>query len=266
MDLDGKLYGFTPLQSLIIELDLLSNIKNVALHHFTNGGVPNKMFILKNISFGSPQYKRFRKALDDFKSLSNRFKNMVVCAEGGEITVNDLNPMNKDMEYRELAIYVTQILIMVWGIPSSRMPNLSPSKSGASGESISDAGYYRKIAHYQDDIEELLNLYLFKDMNVKWRFNRTYKQDEVREAQVDMFKTDSAFKKQNILSKYNKRLTEEKLLRILDLELDDVEDGNAAEAPNPTDRQGFLNQGKELNQTDEKMAKNKAKEKAAMNT
>lgn len=270
MDIDGKIYGFTPFSSIMIEMDLLANIKGTALHHFLNGGTPNKMYILKNISMNSPQYKRFKRALEEYKIITNKYRNMVVCAEGGDIEVKDLNPMNKDMEYRELAIYVTQVLIMLWGIPPSRIPNMGgKTGSGSGDQTTSSEGYYRKISHYQDKLESLLYRHIFRDMSVKFRFEKTYLQDEVREAQVDMFHADSILKKQGLLGKYNKRMTIDTLLRGLGLDDDDVEEGDASMqqtnggSGDPTNRQDQMNNHQLLTESSDKLAKDKNKQKAA---
>jgi hypothetical protein len=267
MDVDGKIYGFTPIQSILVEMDVLANIKNCALQHFVNGGTPNKMFILKNIQHGSPAYKRFIQALVDFKSLTNKFSNMVLCSEGGELDIKDLNPITKDMEYQSLAVYMTQMMVMLWGIPPSRLPNLGGKSSSATAETTGAEGYYRKISHNQDMLEDMLYT-IFEKFKVVWKFGKTYKQDEVRETQVDMFKTDTLVKKQGILSKYDKKLTENAVLRMLDLNDEDIEEGAiepdlpAFGAPKPGDRQGFEKNKNMLDDSPDKGARDKTKQKA----
>lgn len=186
MQLDGKFYGFTPMTSVLREIEILSSVKDYARYFFDKGGVPNFMFILKNETPDSPTHKAFKNALRLYSTLTNKYKSLVLT---GEVDVKELNKLTKDMEYRELARYVTQVMVMTWGVPASRLSDVLVTQ-GMKTSVTSSEGYYRKISHYQDILEDIINTQLLKDYGVKLRFNRTYKQDEVREVQIEKMKTD----------------------------------------------------------------------------
>ena len=188
--LDGKFYGFSPMASILKEMDILANVKDFARYFFEKGGVPNFMFILKNETPKSENYKIFKKTLQLYSSLANKYKSMVVT---GDVAVEPLNKLSRDMEFKELAKYLSQILIMAWGVPVTRLSDVGfTDKAIARGSTVAIEGYYRKIRHLQDLIEDMLNMELLKPFGVELHFNRQHIQDLIREVQVDKIKTDTA--------------------------------------------------------------------------
>jgi hypothetical protein len=188
--LDGKFYGFSPLASILKEMDILANVKDYARYFFEKGGVPNYLFIMPNETPDSPNYKNFQKTLQLFSSLANKYKNLIVT---GEVEAKELNRFSKDMEFRELAKYLTQVLIMTWGVPVSRLSDVGlGDKVQARGSTVSTEGYYRKISYYQDILEDLINIELLAPFKVRMKFKKTYLQDEIREVQVAKIMTDTA--------------------------------------------------------------------------
>lgn len=190
MVVNGGFYGFSPIISMINEMDILLNVKDYARYFFEKGGVPPFIFTFENETPNSPTFKEMRRSLQLYGQLTNKYKSLVLT---GKVNVIPVQPNNKDMEFRQLAIYLTQVMIMVWGVPPARLPNLVMSE-GARSDATSMDGYYRKISHIQDILEYLFNKYLLDEFGVTIKFNRTYKQDEVRENQNMMLKTDLALK------------------------------------------------------------------------
>lgn len=187
--LDGKFYGFSPMASILKEMDILANVKDYARYFFEKGGVPNFMFILKNETPQSENYKAFKKTLQLYASLANKYKSMVVT---GEVESVALNKLTRDMEFRDLAKYLTQILIMTWGVPTSRLSDIGlGDRIQSRGSTISTEGYYRKISHVQDLLEDMINTKLLAPFRVTMHFKKTYLQDEIREVQTDKIKTDT---------------------------------------------------------------------------
>lgn len=196
MRLDGKFYGFSPMASILKEMDILANVKDYARYFFEKGGVPNFMFILKNETPNSENFKQFKKSLQLFASLANKYKSLVVT---GEVEAKELNRMTKDMEFRELAVYLSHVLIMTWGVPSSRLTDVGLGlRINTRGSTISVEGYYRKISYLQDLIEDLINMHILAQFKVHMHFKKTYLQDEIREVQVDKIKTDTAEQRMNL--------------------------------------------------------------------
>jgi hypothetical protein len=186
--LDGKFYGYSPMVSILREMDILANVKDYARYFFEKGGVPNFMFILKNETPASNNFKQFKKSLQLYASLANKYKSMVVT---GEVEAQALNKLTRDMEFRELAKYLTQVMIMVWGVPVTRLSDIGLGDRVSRGSTISTEGYYRKISHIQDLVEDYINMYLLSPFKVKMKFKPTYPQDQLRDAQIDKIKTDT---------------------------------------------------------------------------
>jgi hypothetical protein len=186
LHLNGKFYGYTPMRAATSLIDLIADIRDYARYYFEKGGDPPRIYILKDATMGDPTYRAFEKAVSTYAQITNKYKSLVIT---GDVDVKDINVMNKDMEFRELAVYITQVMIMMWGVPPSRVPNVIMSNSAKQDITTTD-GYYRKIAHIQDIFEDLINSQVLDAFKVKLKFNRTYKQDEIREVQVDMFKAD----------------------------------------------------------------------------
>ena len=190
MRLDGKVYGYTPNRACLTLADILKDIRQYAANYFIRGGVPNWMFILKNESPKSNNYKLFQQALRQYSGTTYRYKSMVVT---GDVEVQAVNQMGKDMEFKELARFLIQEIAMVWGLPASRLSDML-IQSGSKGAVTSSEGYYRKINYYQSILEDLINDFLLKEFNVTLKFHKTYKQDEVREAQIKQIMTDTVDK------------------------------------------------------------------------
>lgn len=186
MKIDGKVYGYTPLSALTSSLDTLSYIKDYASYFFESGGIPNWIFVFENETPNSPTMETVKQTIQQYASLQNKWKSMLLT---GKVTVNEINKLNKDMEFRELARYITQVIVMTWGIPGNRLSDMLIEK-GVRGATASSEGYYRKISHIQDLIEDLVNIDLLADFEVRLKFNRTYKQDEEREVQIKKIQTD----------------------------------------------------------------------------
>ena len=89
---------------------------------------------------------------------------------------------------------------MMYGIPVNRIPFLV-GKAAAGGDSggLADTGYWRKISVWQSKLELIYNRDLFIPFfGVEMKFRRCYLQDEVRETQNEMQKTQIAEQRMNI--------------------------------------------------------------------
>lgn len=186
MDFNGKVYGFSPIQASVNVLTTLSLIKDLNGNFFQNGGVPDWMFILPKEMAGSENVKRLEQNLRKYKAARHKHGNLVFT---GEVTPIEMNKFNKDMEFRQLAIYYTGILALAFNMPLSRVASIlgAEVKVGAADSDLSEAGYWRSISSAQDYWEDLLNTQLFEpEFKVSIKFNRGYKNDEVKEAQRDV--------------------------------------------------------------------------------
>ena len=182
MNFDGKVHGYTPMIANMSILSTLSLIKDMNGNFFENGGVPDWMFILPNEMANSPNVKSLEQKLAMYKRSSQSRGNMIFT---GEVRTEQMNRFDKDMEFKDLALYYTGILALSFNMPMSRVATILGMKGGKAGnEDLANEGYWRKISEVQDYWEQLLNTQLFMPhFDVKIKFNRNYKQDEIRETQ-----------------------------------------------------------------------------------
>jgi HK97 family phage portal protein len=266
MTVNGEVKGFSPAESLILEIILLTQIKENMKAWMENGGYPDKAFILPKEMANSHNHQMLLSQLSKYKKIQNRHGNLVFT---GEITIEDLQGNPKDMEFKELALYITSNLAFAWGIPVSRIPYLIGS-AASSGDStgLAESGYWNKISSIQDTIEDLLNSQLFDELGWNINFDRKYKQDILRDKQIEMMSADTLMKYQQILSKNNKKLSIDKILEELKWNDEDIEDMSPEEIMNNqnsgNDRQNLLS-NKNINKEQDNRTKAQAKANTANN-
>lgn len=260
--LNGDVHGFSPAEALIMEFMLLWSIKHNMRAYFENGGAPDKAFILPKEMANSPNHNYLVDVLKKYKRVQNRHGNLVFT---GELDIKDLQGSLKDMEFKDLALYITSTLAFAWGIPVSRIPFLigSAATGGDSG-GLGEQGYWNRISYMQDSLEDVLNSEFFYQYNLSIRFNRKYKQDEVRDAQTKMMNADAITKYQEILSKCGVMPSKSKVLEMIGWNEEDIEEMpkelNSSEDGN-NQRQGFED-NQSLNSEPDKLKRNQTKSDA----
>ena len=183
MDWEGKAYGYSPIQASLSVVSSLNLIKDINGSFFDKGGVPDWVFILAKESPNSPRVKRLEQMLREYQFSTQKHGNMIMT---GEVKMEELNKFDKDMEFRQHAIYLTGVLSLVFNMPLSRVASIlgTEAKSGAKSEDASVEAYWGKISEMQDYWEQLLNTQLFEpQFGVSLRFNKNYLNNEIKEAQ-----------------------------------------------------------------------------------
>jgi hypothetical protein len=189
--LDGKPYPYPPMESLITEVYLLWLISQGYVSYFENGGHPDKVFILPKEIANSKNHKYMVEVLQKYKKIQNKHGNLVFT---GDLKIEDLMNMETQMEHKDLALYIVGVLAMMYGIPAGRIPFLI-GKAANNGDAggLADSGYWRKISVWQSKLEAGYNYALWNPyFGVDMKFARGYMQDEVRETQNEMQKTQVA--------------------------------------------------------------------------
>ncbi len=197
MPFDGRVYPFPPMEAIFSEVYLLWLITQNAVSFFENGGKPDNVFILPKELAGSKNHKYLIDTLKKYKKIQNKHGNLVFT---GDIDVKELSKIESQMENQDLGLYLTGVLAMMWGIPTSRIPFLlgKATNQGDTG-GIADTGYWRKINVWQGKMEDTYNREIWIPFfGVKMRFKRGYLQDEIRETQNEMQKTQIAEQRMNI--------------------------------------------------------------------
>lgn len=188
MPFDGKVFPFPPMEALLAEVYLLWMITQNYLSFFENGGKPDNVFILPKELAGSKNHKYLIDTLRKYKKIKNKHGNLVFT---GDLSVEQLMKVEDQMENKDLSLYIVGVLAMFYNVPVSRIPFLI-GKSASEGDAggLADAGYWRMISVMQSKIEEVYNSNLWRPyFNVEFEFSRGYLQDEVRETQNEMQKT-----------------------------------------------------------------------------
>ncbi len=184
--LNGETYGFSPAVSLFAELDMLANAKDYNSIRFDNAAVPNKTFKLPNDGPNGQNFEMVKQTLKKYRQLENKHRDLVLT---GDIEIEDMNDAT-DMEFRELAQYITRVLVMAWGVPPSRVGGVIGSE-GATESAMAQEGYNKRIKRMQDKYETILNRQLFEPLfDVQISFKDPDIKSEIRRAERDLRKTE----------------------------------------------------------------------------
>jgi len=185
MDLDGKINGYSPMESCIPLIKTLGLITDYHGKFFDSGGVPDLIFVFKQMGANDAGLAKWQQVIDEW-ALTKRRGHLVI---GGEdFSLERVNEMNKDMEFRKLAIYYTGRLAFTFGMPLEKFQAIlgSEVKSSSGSSELGNADYMRNTSYVQDYIENLLSMQFWNDsFSVDMLLERGFLQDQVRKLQVD---------------------------------------------------------------------------------
>jgi len=173
-------------------------------HFFDSGGTPDIIFNFKNLGDNDPALLTWEQTIQDWAD-NKRRGHLVI---GSELEVVKVNEMNKDMEFRLLAIYYTGRLAFSFGMPLEKFQAIlgSEVKSSTGSSDLGNADYQRNIAASQDYWEILLNTQFWnKVFQVDMILVRGFLQDQVRQISVDTQKMDliTKFKNSDLINMEN---------------------------------------------------------------
>lgn len=189
MNLEGDTHGFSPVIAMLSELDMLAGLKDLNAVNFDNAGVMNKLFILPDEGPDSANFNMVMETIEKYRSLENQHKDLVLT---GDVEVKDLQGVN-DMDFRELAEFISRILAMAWGVPASRVGTVIGQAQRGRGASLSHEGYYKRIQREQSKLQAELNKKLFEPFfNTRITLNNPSVREEVRRAERDLRKFEVA--------------------------------------------------------------------------
>jgi len=180
-NIGGQPYGFTPLETALSDMATLIFAKEFAGKYFENDGIPYFIFHMPDSTPDDRNYQNLVKELKELKKNANKYRSMVVT---GNVTAEQVNKFNKDMEFSKLIQHFTQIVLMFMGVPAHRVNLTIDVRQVGGAVNRAYEGYYRKLSYMQKVIENSLNVELFDPFHVEMKFNRIYKIDEMREAQI----------------------------------------------------------------------------------
>lgn len=232
-----------------------------------NNGVPKKVFTLTEEIANSPNHEYVKQQLQTFGAIQNRHGNLVLT---GKVDIADLEEKLKDMEYEQLALYVTSNVAYALQIPVSRIPYMiGKAQSGGDSGGLAESGYWSMIEADQRKIENILNSQMFERMGWIVKFRKTHKIDDIRETQAMSMKADAITKVQTILQPMGKKITVNKILSLMDMAEDDLQELTPEEKAMQQPNNGLQNQNllnnQELARGDQKAKKSEKSKTAAVN-
>jgi hypothetical protein len=154
-----------------------------------------------------------------------------------DVETHPLGTDLKDMEYRQLAMFVMSEFALALGLPTSRIPFMMTGEGGSANKGElsgnSEDSYQDLINTRRKDFEDGWNR-VFRPAGFTFRFRRTNRQDDVRETTAMMNRTTNLLSIQDSLFKAKKRLTLDAHLAMLsgtkmNILAEDVEDIPAAD-------------------------------------
>jgi hypothetical protein len=99
----------------------------------------------------------------------------------GNVGINKVASLSKDLEFSNFIDKFTQRVMLAYGC-TARFQHMF-SSNGATNP-ITMESYYKQINSIQTEYEDTLNNELFDEFGVEFYFNRVYKRDETREADI----------------------------------------------------------------------------------
>ena len=222
MNVDGKPNGFTPVESVLVQLELLRFMWLNMLSIQKNGGMPDKMIIAKDLDPNTPAFKRLEETLMKYKLVENKHGNMLFT---GDIDIKDIQAI-EDMQFKDLGLYITGLVAMQWGISKDAIPFIvggTNTKSDVGGGA--NDNYFSVVEFFQGTFAQDMNTQLWIPyFGVKIVFDSPNVQRQIRIETANMNKFNNLLTMDNILMKVGKQLNTENRLTVLGLDESDIED------------------------------------------
>lgn len=217
IEFNGEVNGLSGLKALAKEVAMMYMVKENIMSQLDNGGSPDSIIYLKNgQGISKAKFERLKLSLESFSHVKKSHGNLAI---DGEVGVHQLGMNLKDMEYRELAMFVVSEFLLAIGLPTTRVPFLMTGSGGAANKGNlagdSEQSYQKKVNNRRRQWENILNIQVFNKLGFSIRFRRDNLQDEVRETQATQMRYASVSELQNVLMKSGKKLKDSVLLDML---------------------------------------------------
>lgn len=182
MDVDGSVYGFSPMESGYVGIRTVNSIQDYGYNFFENGAKIDRVWKHK----GTPNPDYWQEFQDNVATyISNKKARGHLFVAGGEgIESEKLNEVTEEMAMRDLAIHSVGRLAFSFNMPADMLSSIlgKDIKPTAGSSDVEDAGYYRNIERAQEYRENLWNTQLWIPyFGVKMHYKRSFKQDLIRQ-------------------------------------------------------------------------------------
>lgn len=222
MDRDGKVNGFTSVESVIVQLELLRQMWQNLLSVHKNGGAPDRIFSLENVNVSSQAYKNIEEQLMKYKTVETKHGNMLWT---GKLTVQDLQQIDQ-MQFKDSGLYITGLIAMQWGIARSSIPYIiggTNTKDDTGGNS--ERGYWQVIRKFQKTFADTMNTQLWIPyFGVKIVLENPYYQLDIQKESAMQTRLNNLQQVDTLLMRSGKQLTLSTKLREIGISDEDVEE------------------------------------------
>lgn len=237
IEFNGEIRGMSPLKALTRDIVIMYMLKENITAMLQNGGSMDTIISLKGANgVSKARFNRLQTALESFSHLKKSHGNMAI---DGEVQVHPMGIGLKDMEYRELAMFIISEFALALGLPTSRVPFLMTGSGGSSNKGElsgnSEDSYQSKINARRSNWENSWNK-VFRKAGFTFKFRRDNLGDDVRETQASTQRAAYVSEVQTSLAKAGKQLTLAAHLALLsgtkmNINSDDVEKLEVQEDP-----------------------------------
>jgi len=217
IEFNGEAHGMSGLKAMAREIAMMFLVKENILSQLDNGGSPDSIIYLKNgTGISKQKFDRLKLSLESFSHVKRSHGNLAV---DGDVGVHQLGASLKDMEYRELAMFIISEFLLGIGLPTTRVPFLMTGSGGTANKgnlaTDSEQSYQKKINNRRLQWEQCLNSRVFNKLGFSIRFRRDNLQDEIREVQATQMRYVGVTELLNVLQKGGKTLKTHALLDML---------------------------------------------------
>ncbi len=232
MEMDGKVRGYSGIKALSKEIALMWMVRENMVAKLGNGGSADNIIAIENtMGAGKARFERMKTALESFSHLRKSHGNMPI---EGKITVHPLGTALKDMEYRELAMFLISEFCLGVGMPISRIPFLMQGSGGNPNQGVisnnTEDAYQKKVNNRRTQWENEWNPIISK-LGFTFAFRRDNLQDEIRETTAAVNRAVYTEKMLEVLLKVGKELNTDAIMEFLsgnkrNIEISDLVDAN----------------------------------------
>lgn len=222
LEVDGKVNGFTPVVSILVQLELLHLMWQNQLALVRNGGKMDMIISIEDLDVSNPSFKRIEQEIRKYGVVQNRHGVLLL---GGKVKTEEIKQLD-NMQFESMGLYITGLIAMQWGIQraSLGLVNKDANTKDDSGGS-SDRDFYRNLERFQDSYLHVFNTqFWIPYFSVKMCFDKAYKHDELLEVQTEQTRLNNMTFMNNLLAKSKKQLNPQYIMREMDIDEDDLEE------------------------------------------
>jgi len=153
----ARVYGHSPMQSLLVTLQAKQNAENYTNDFFKRGAMPRMVYVLPG-NYQKDMVDRFKNTLATLQPQQD-----VVLTGGQEVKVQEVAPHNSDMQFIELLKYLRLNILIALQVP----PSMIGISEGAnrSNSTVQMQAFDRRVHALKSIIADILNWQLFTTEN-----------------------------------------------------------------------------------------------------